>query len=153
MENRTFCRFNRSRIPLRRGAIALIAAVGSAILCLGVGLLLIVNFGLEGSCGCVTPSPQSQVWQLLEMAGAFGGVAIPLGFVTWQFLGLIGGERGITYSIAGLIEGLVCATLIVYVVAGGIQPKQLPAFLVLGTLGAGVGWAFWRFAHSAKGAG
>jgi hypothetical protein len=153
MENRAFLPYRGSRIPLKQGVPALIAAVGSAILCLGMGLLLIVNLGLEGSCGCVTPSPLSQVWQLLEMAGAVGGAAIPLGFVTWQFLGLIGRERAITYSIAGLIEGLACATLIVYVVAGGVQPKQLPAFLVLGTLGAGIGLAFWRFARSPKGTG
>jgi hypothetical protein len=152
MEIRTFSSSDRRRISLRRGAVALVAAVELAILCLGIGLLLIVNLGLEGGCGCVTPNPVSQLWMLLEMAGAVSGAAIPLGFVTWQFLRLIGRESGLAYLFVGLIEGLACATLIVYAVAGGIQPNQLPAFLVLGTLGAGIGLAFWCFIRGPKGA-
>ena len=148
MENRT--RFYRSCIPLRRGVIALLAAVGSMILGLSVVMELIVNLGLEGGCGCVTPSPLSQILMLLKSAGAIAGVAIPLGFATWQFLGLAGREHAITYTLAGLIEGLACAAIIVLVVTGSIQPRQIQAFLVLGTMGAGIGWAFWRFAHGSR---
>ena len=151
MDNRAFPRPERNSIPLRRAALALMTATGLAILCLGAGLLLIVNLGLEGGCACVIPSPQSQLWMLATMAGGVGGVAVPLGFSTWRFLHLIGRESGPAYLVAGTLEGLACTALIAYALAGKVGPRQLPAFLVFGALGAFISLAFWRLALGAKG--
>ncbi|HZQ39581.1 MAG TPA: hypothetical protein VFA87_02270 [Rhizomicrobium sp.] len=151
MTDRALSRFRRSRISLRRGLIALIAAVGTAVLCLSLAIELVVNLGLEGGCGCVTPSLVSQALMLLESAGAVAAIAIPLAFATWQCLGLVGREGALAYSLAGLIEGLACAAVMALMFTGSIQPRHPQAFLVLGTLGAGIEWAFWRFARMGAG--
>jgi hypothetical protein len=127
--------------------MALMAATGSMALCLGAGLLLIINLGLAG--GCLRPGPAGQALMLLEMAGSIAAAAIPLGLVNWQLLGRIGREDSIAYTAAGLVEGLAFATAVVCSVAGEVEAKHLHAFLVLGAIGAGIGWTFWRFARDA----
>jgi hypothetical protein len=153
MANLIFSGSGRSRTSrrtsLRGGAVALVAAVALAILCLGVVLLLILN--LRG--GCVIPSPQSQMRELLGMATAVGGAAIPLGLITWQFIRLIRRESGLAYLMAGLIEGLGCALFVVLSTTGSVHTGQLPGILLLGAAGAGIGLAFWCLARGSKGFG
>jgi hypothetical protein len=149
MANPAFSGSGRSRTSLRAGTVALVEAVALAILCLGAVLLLIVNLG----GGCVIPSPQSQMRVLLDMARIVGGTAIPLGLITWQFMRLIRQESGLAYLVVGLMEGLGCAFFIVLSTMGSVHQGQLPGILLLGTLGAGIGFVFWCLACRRKGPG
>jgi hypothetical protein len=149
MANLIFSGSGESRTSLRGGAVALVAAAALAILCLGVVLLLILN--LRG--GCVIPSPQSQMLELLGMARAVGGAAIPLGLITWQFMRLIRRESGLAYLMAGLMEGLGCALFVALSTAGSVRTGQLPGILLLGAVGAGIGLVFWCLARASKGLG
>ena len=104
----SFC-CNRSSISPRPAIMALMAAIGTLVFCLSLGLLLIINLGVAG--GCLRPRPAGQVMMLLEMAGGIAAVAIPLGLVNWQLLGWIGREGSTAHTAAGLVEGVACAAI------------------------------------------
>ncbi len=147
MANPTFPGSGTGRTSLREGAVALAGTVALAILCSGIVLLLVVN--LRG--GCVIPSPQRQMFELLDMAREVGGAAMLLGLITWQIMRLIRQESGLTYLVAGLMKGLGCAFFVVLSTAGSVHASQLPGILLLGALGAGTGFVFWCLACGSKG--
>ena len=101
--------------------------MGVVVLCLGLLLLVIISAGPVG--GRFTLGAAGRGLVLSEMGGGIVAVAIALGLINWQSLRRIGRESDVAYGIAGLIEGIACAALVVYLAAGEIGAKHLHDFV------------------------
>ena len=139
---------HKRRTPLKRGAAALVLAPALAIIPLGVVLLLVFNLGPEG--GCVTRSIHSQFQELIVLALALVGPTLLFGPPTWAILRFVRRESGLAYTLAGLLEGLLCAFYVGYSGTGAIRIDQALAFGLLSAAGGGIAFAFWRLARDPK---
>jgi hypothetical protein len=111
-------------------------------------LLLVFNIGLEG--GGVIRSLHGQMKELLAMVLVLYGVSLLLSLPTWMFLRLAHLESSLTYVLAGLVEGLLCAFYVGYSNTGALRLDQALGFLLLSFTGGFIAWAFWWIARDSR---
>jgi len=135
------------RTSVRRGLIALLVAPALTVLPLSL-LFLAFVVGAPWEEGIPMSENPAGVLLLLEIVfGMVAGVTIVFGGPTWIVLRWLHMESARAYVLAGMVEGLLWARIVLYSGVRALTVEQVMAFGLASVVGGVAALGFWLIAR------